>query len=258
MMPTLSVVIPCRNDGPALERCLASLARQTLPAAEVIVVDNGCSDSSVPIAHQYGCTVLAEAKRSIGAAAAAGYDAAGSQIIVRCDADSRPPADWLARIAAQFAADQALDALTGPGVFYGIPRPAAALAHALYMAPYFLLMGAAMAHWPLFGSNMAMRRTLWCELRNGVHRSDPQVHDDVDLSFLLGSRHVRYDPRLRVGISARALFGARNAKLRLQRARHSLSLHWRQESPGRRWQRRWHRRWHQPAQPRRHEPVPPS
>ncbi|MCZ2402236.1 glycosyltransferase family 2 protein [Paenarthrobacter sp. Z7-10] len=241
-MPTLSVVIPCRNDDAALQRCLASLARQSLPPMEVIVVDNACSDNSAGTAARYGSIVVVESRVSIGAAAAAGYDAARGQIIVRCDADSRPPSDWLARIAAHFAADPDLDALTGPGVFYGISRPRAAVAQALYMTAYFLLMGAAMAHWPLFGSNMAMRRTLWCDVRNGVHRTDPQVHDDVDLSFLLGSRRIRCDPRLRVGISPRALYGVSNAELRLHRALHTLRVHWQQESPGRRWQRRLQRR----------------
>lgn len=238
-MPSLSVVIPCRDDSGPLERCLQALARQSLLPTEVIVVDNACSDNSAGIAELYGAAVIVEATTSIAAAAAAGYDSARGEIIVRCDADSEPPPDWLKRIAERFASDQTLAGLTGPGVFYGISPTRAAVAHAVYMMPYFLLMGSAMAHWPLFGSNMALRRSVWCEVRDQVHRADPNVHDDVDLSFVLGPRRVHYDRHLRVGISSRALRGTGNARHRLRRAFHTLQVHWQQQSPGRRWQQRW-------------------
>ena len=39
--PTLSVVIPCLNDAPLLRRCLTTIAAQTDPRHEIIVVDNG-------------------------------------------------------------------------------------------------------------------------------------------------------------------------------------------------------------------------
>lgn len=39
--PSISVVVPTHNDGEHLEACLASIYRQSLPATEVIVVDDG-------------------------------------------------------------------------------------------------------------------------------------------------------------------------------------------------------------------------
>jgi glycosyltransferase involved in cell wall biosynthesis len=235
-MPTLSVVIPCRDDVGPLARCLAALARQDTPALEVIVVDNASRDASAAVARRFGARVVSEPQVGIAGAAATGYDAARGEVLVRCDADSLPRPDWLGRIAAHFAADPGLCGLTGPGRFYGLPRPLAACAGLLYMRAYFVAMGAAVGQWPLFGSNMAMRATAWAEVRGGVRRADPHVHDDVELSFLFGGhRRIRYDGTLRVGISPRALRGAGNAARRLHRAFHTIGIHWRVAPPWLRW-----------------------
>ena len=47
MPPLISVIVANWNGRRYLEKCLASLAAQTYPALEVIVVDNGSSDGSV-------------------------------------------------------------------------------------------------------------------------------------------------------------------------------------------------------------------
>ncbi|MBG6181592.1 glycosyltransferase family 2 protein [Arthrobacter sp. CAN_A1] len=240
MPPTLSVVIPCRNDGDLLALCLQALAGQTRRPLEVIVVDNGSTDATVAIAEAHGARVVTEPMVGIGAAAAAGYDAARGTIIARCDADSVPPPDWLERIAARFDLNPDLAALTGPGCFYGVSQIRAAVADLLYMRAYFALMGSAMAHWPLFGSNMAVRASVWEDARLRVHSTDPEVHDDVDLSFALRpGQRVGCDFSLSVGISPRALAGGADLRRRVTRALHTIVLHWRVEPPWRRWQWRF-------------------
>lgn len=42
--PSISVAIPCYNDGYYLRRCLQAVAQQSMPPAEVIVVDDGSTD----------------------------------------------------------------------------------------------------------------------------------------------------------------------------------------------------------------------
>jgi glycosyltransferase involved in cell wall biosynthesis len=185
---TLSVVIPVRDDAAALERCLAALARQSRPPDEVVVVDNASADTSADVARRHGARVVAEARVGIPAAAAAGYDAAVGDVIVRCDADSRPPPGWLARIAAAFDADPGLDALTGWGTFYDLPRPWARPLTALYLGSYYAATHLALGHRPLWGSNMAVRARAWREVAPAVHRLDPEIHDDIDLAFALGPR----------------------------------------------------------------------
>ena len=56
--PRVSVVIPARNEASNLPPLLASLARQTIPLHQVIVVDGGSSDDTATIARDLGATVL--------------------------------------------------------------------------------------------------------------------------------------------------------------------------------------------------------
>ena len=48
-MTGVSVVIPVKDDGPRLRRCLRALAMQTRPPDEIVVVDNGSTDDSADI-----------------------------------------------------------------------------------------------------------------------------------------------------------------------------------------------------------------
>lgn len=45
-MSGISVIIPTHDDGELLERCLASIARQSLPPDEIIVIDDGSTSAA--------------------------------------------------------------------------------------------------------------------------------------------------------------------------------------------------------------------
>lgn len=238
--PGISVVIPVKDDAELLERCLRMVARQTLPALEVVVVDNASTDGSALVAAAYGARVVRESSPGIPAAAAAGYDAARGEVVARCDADSLPPADWLARIADRMASDPDLQALTGTGWFYDLPHLLAGLLRRLYLGTFYVAVHAALGHTALWGSNMAFRRQAWLDVRHRVHRTDPELHDDIDLAFALGpAPTIRYDPRLRVGVSARSLRGGRQLQQRLGRAFRTLTVNWADVPPWTRWAARF-------------------
>lgn len=235
--PTLSVVIPVKDDAPALDRCLDMLARQTTAPLEIIVVDNGADDHTPQVATRHGVRLITEPAPGIPAAAAAGYDATRGDVVVRCDADTRPPPDWLHRIRQAFTDHPELDAITGCGDFYGVPRWRAAVQGRTYLATYYLTMHGALAHPPLWGSNMAVRRHRWQAVREAVHRTDPEVHDDVDLAFALGPHVViRRDPTLRVGVSGRSLTGMTQWRRRLRRGVRTIRVNWRRTPVWRRWE----------------------
>ena len=65
------------------------------------------------------------------------------------------------------------------------------IARNIYIGGYFTVIGALLGHPPIFGSNYAMRRDAWLELRDIVHRDRADVHDDLDLVVVDAARHDR-------------------------------------------------------------------
>ena len=51
---SIAAVVPVWNGRPLVERLIASLERQTRPASELIVVDNGSTDGAPEFARQRG------------------------------------------------------------------------------------------------------------------------------------------------------------------------------------------------------------
>lgn len=236
----VSVVIPVRNDAPHLDRCLRALAVQTSPPWEVVVVDNGSTDDTPEVARAHGARVVPQPRVGIPVAAATGYDAARGEVIARLDADSVPPADWVARVVEAMDGPGAPDAVTGTGVFYDAPVGLRRALAAAYLGAYYLLGLAAAGHHVLWGSNMVLRRRTWESVRTRVHREDREVHDDMDLALVLGPEAtIRLRPGLRVGVSARSLVGLAQLRRRFRRAFRTLELNWADAPPWERWVRRW-------------------
>lgn len=238
--PTVSVVVPVRDDAAALDRCLARIAQQTVAPLEVVVVDNASRDDSALVARRWGAVVVREDRVGIPAAAATGYDAARGDVIARLDADSLPDPGWVQRVVDRMAADPTLDAMTGTGTFDDLPRGARAAVAIVYLGAYYVLCHLALGHTALWGSCMALRRSAWTAVRDAVVRDDPEVHDDLDLSFRLGpGRRTVLDRSWRVGVSARSLRGRRQRRRRMDRAWRTLRVNWAVAPPWERWRDRW-------------------
>ncbi|WP_136709859.1 glycosyltransferase family 2 protein [Agromyces sp. H66] len=200
----ISVVVPSYNDAVMLEQCLDALGRQTRPADEIVVVDNCSTDATVEVARATGARVVTESLRGIPGATAAGFDAAVGDVLGRLDADSIPPADWVERVERAFADAPRLDALSGPGRFYGGTAIIRWYAERLHMPMYYRFVAWVLGHDVLYGSNLAIRASAWRVLREHVHRDISDVTDDLDLTInLQPGMGVRFDPTLEVGVSAR-------------------------------------------------------
>lgn len=203
-MSTLSVVVPVLNDAQHLRVLLDLLARQSKAPDEIIVVDNGSTDNSVFWAQAAGARVIHQPLPGILAAAAAGYEAATGEVIIRCDADTRPASDWVRRIDEHFTRSGELDALTGPGRFYDLPGFIGAMASFFYASAYFLGIGGAVARVPLWGSNMAFRREIWPAVSEQLDLGNLDIHDDLEFTCKLEPGAVtRFDRKLRVGAAGR-------------------------------------------------------
>jgi len=90
----ISLIIPAHNEAAFLPACLAAveIARRQCPAAaiETIVILNRCSDATESIARAAGCLIVREDARNLSKIRNAGAAAASGEILVTCDADSRP------------------------------------------------------------------------------------------------------------------------------------------------------------------------
>jgi glycosyltransferase involved in cell wall biosynthesis len=86
----LSVVIPCLNEadtiGVCVEKTLRAMREQGI-AGEVIVADNGSTDSSAQIAERCGARVVRVERPGYGSALMGGIAAAAGRYVVMGDAD---------------------------------------------------------------------------------------------------------------------------------------------------------------------------
>lgn len=224
---SVSVVIPVKDDAEGLRRCLRALALQTRAADEIVVVDNGSDDDSARVAREGGARVVACAQPGIPAAAATGYDAAKGELILRLDADCVPAASWIETMSTVAHRRPDVDVFAGGARFIDGPRPLRRPLAAAYLGSYGLVLTPTLGHLPLFGSNLAMRRSAWRRVSDAVHRGDPELHDDLDLAFHLGEHHrIRFVPEAGMGISMRPFASASAFRRRIVRGIRTVVSHW--------------------------------
>jgi glycosyltransferase involved in cell wall biosynthesis len=86
----VSVVIPCLNEANSLGICIEKAQKAFADAGlrgEVVVADNGSTDSSIEIAQKAGARVVSVLQRGYGSALKAGIRSARGAFIVMGDAD---------------------------------------------------------------------------------------------------------------------------------------------------------------------------
>ena len=87
MTAPISVVIPAYNAAAFLDATLASISAQTLPVAQIIVVNDGSTDGTRDIASRAGVKIVDQANAGLSAARNSGIAAATQPWIAFCDAD---------------------------------------------------------------------------------------------------------------------------------------------------------------------------
>ncbi len=94
--------MPCHNAGPWIGTALQSIARQTLPAHEIIVIDDNSADESIAEIKKSGVPVklLRATVRNAAAARNIGIEAATGDWLALLDADDVWYPNHLARAAA--------------------------------------------------------------------------------------------------------------------------------------------------------------
>ncbi len=88
-VPRVSVIIPAYRAAATIGRAVNSLLAQTVPAAEIVIVDDGSPEPLAPALARYGDKVQLLRKDNGGAASARnfGIDHAGGELLAFLDAD---------------------------------------------------------------------------------------------------------------------------------------------------------------------------
>ncbi|WP_455353427.1 CDP-glycerol glycerophosphotransferase family protein [Streptomyces sp. SYSU K217416] len=105
MTPRLTVVVPIHNVEDYLGDCLRSLADQTMPDFEVVMVDDGSTDGSARIAARFAAEderfrLVGQANAGLGAARNTGVGHGRGDFLAFVDSDDVVPPDAYARMLA--------------------------------------------------------------------------------------------------------------------------------------------------------------
>lgn len=129
-MQELSIILPAKNEAEGLRRTLPSL-RAAYPAAEIIVVNDGSTDTTASTAMELGANVLSSPySMGNGAAIKRGARAARGRILVFMDADGQHSADHIQQLLAKL--DEGYDMVVGARDSTGQANRHRGLANAFY------------------------------------------------------------------------------------------------------------------------------
>ncbi|MCW1248669.1 glycosyltransferase [Acaricomes phytoseiuli] len=212
--PSVAIIIPAYNEEAVIRQCLIAAIYQSVPADEIIVVDNRSTDSTCEIVQkmqqEYPESPLRllhqEADQGLIPTRNYGLDRASSDILGRIDADSVLEPDWVEQVQKAFLVST-VSAATGPVVYYDMPLRRFGLKADDKMRQLMLKLAKQQYHF-LFGSNMAIRNSAWKTIRSEVCRDEEDLmHEDIDLSLHLADNDlkVQYVPAMISGMSARRL-----------------------------------------------------
>jgi hypothetical protein len=182
-------VIPARNAGAHLARCLDALARQGGPL-EIVVADNGSSDDTAAIARRRGARVVDAPALTVSAVRNLGARIGAADVIAFVDADNEVADGWL---------DACRSAFSEPAVgAAGLPyttTPDATWVQRAYDALRVRPTTRVDVHW-LGAGNLAVRREAF--ERAGGFDESLQTCEDVALCATLRSCGYRViaEPRM--------------------------------------------------------------
>ncbi|GAA1737344.1 glycosyltransferase [Microcella frigidaquae] len=209
--PTVSIVIPAYNEEATIRACVTAALAQTVPAHEVIVVDNRSTDRTAAIVAELQAAnpdaplrVIPQfAEQGLVPTRNLGLDSATGDVIGRIDADSVLEPTWVEEVQKAFL-DPAVAAATGPVLYYDMPLRRFGLRADDTLRRAMLRL--AREYHFVFGSNMALRATAWQAIRGEVCRDEEDLfHEDIDISVHLYDAGLKavYVPTMVAGMSAR-------------------------------------------------------
>jgi len=110
---TISVVIPAHNEERYVRRTLEALRGQNYDWFEIIVVANGCTDSTAEVAHGRCNRLITLSQKSLGVARNLGARLAKGELLLFLDADTLLEPATLSVVAREFTKSHSAGTLRG-------------------------------------------------------------------------------------------------------------------------------------------------
>ncbi len=183
MNPSCSVVVIVRNAEKTVSGCLSSLLRQTFKPKEIIVVDNGSTDSTAKIAAEFGVKVVYEPVVGRSRARNKGVRESDGELVAFIDADAVADVNWLAWLMRRYA----------QGSLAGVAGSIKALNPDKLAARLLELATANKPHYG--GGNVMYEKDAITEV--GMFNEELQMAEDVELAWriLRTGRKIGFEPR---------------------------------------------------------------
>ncbi|MEK7706531.1 MAG: glycosyltransferase, partial [Verrucomicrobiota bacterium] len=191
--PRVSIVVASYNADRTLKACLESLGKLNYPDYEIILVDDGSTDTTPQIAAQAGrarsdapyrrfVCLRHDTNLGLSVARNTGIAAAGGEIIAFTDADCRADEDWLFYLVGDLLNSE-FAGMGGPNL---LPPEDCALAASVMVSPggpaHVMLDDRQAEHIP--GCNMAFYKWALTEV-GGFDPIFTRAGDDVDICWRL-------------------------------------------------------------------------
>lgn len=178
--PRISVIVCAYNESAVVAECLDSMKACRYPALEVLICDDGSTDTTREIARAYPFRLLELDHGGLSRARNAGIAAASGEIVAFIDADAYCHPDWLFHVAISLE-DEGVMGTGGPNLpVEGVGFAERAIAYAPGGATHVLTADDRAEHVP--GCNMAFRRDALLAV-GGFDPAFTSAGDDVDVCW---------------------------------------------------------------------------
>jgi glycosyltransferase involved in cell wall biosynthesis len=181
--PRVSVVVASFNGARTLETCLISLERLNYPDYEIILVDDGSTDSTARIALDHPrVRYLFQENKGLSVARNTGINAATGEVVAFTDSDCRADEDWLYYLIGDLLSGD----FCGIGGHNFLPPDDSSVAAAVMVSPggpaHVMLNDREAEHIP--GCNMAFYKWALDQI-GGFDATFRKAGDDVDVCWRL-------------------------------------------------------------------------
>jgi glycosyltransferase involved in cell wall biosynthesis len=123
--PLVSIIIPCYNAGPFLEEALGSVAAQSYPLYEIIIIDDGSTDPyTLEVLNKlYGTErhiIQHQENQGPGIARNKAAEASHGEFLVMLDADNKIRKDTISRALPVLGKDPGIGVVYGNYEYFGL------------------------------------------------------------------------------------------------------------------------------------------